>query len=419
MTIAVYSSPDLVEWRKEGLNILPIMQDYSTPYNAANQGFMEVCGVYSRTTGFWNLWFLNAARPYYISAAVSRTLGGPYEIVTWNTGISGTANLYLYFNVTADKLLLQYNGRADVYVCTIKDDFLTPEVCEVGSQNNSFGYIEGGGVFEHGGATFVMAGHGCCFCTLGSNGYVWRSNNGDLGNYSYIGNIVPVAPNGTSVTHAQQFGITPIYTTQGPVPMYIGIRFGQAPDFHKNHDPQFWYPIQFDESNNPLPVSWIDNFTLDLAPPPAPPPVPRPPPPWYKCSLSSSNKCFEVPANTSGSFEAADKCAEACPLPLCWIGGTWWGVPNTTGAHVEIVQTSINTTSAAVTISSQWWSTHTTGFVQRRGVVVVGPGGFCGEKECTGIISPLVDNGPLCSKISWYNGVWCNPSLDPRCGLDT
>jgi hypothetical protein len=134
MTIAVYSSADLVAWRKEGLNILPIMQDYATPYNAANQGFMEVCGVYSRATGFWNLWFLNAARPYYISTAVSRAVGGPYEIVTWNTGISGTADLYLYRNVTADTLLLQYNAGADVYVCTVKDDFLTVDACAVGSQ---------------------------------------------------------------------------------------------------------------------------------------------------------------------------------------------------------------------------------------------------------------------------------------------
>ena len=165
MTIAVYSSPDLVTWRKEGLNVLPIMQDYAVPYNAWNQGFMEVCGVYSRRTGFWNLWFLNAARPYYISTAVSRTVGGPYEIVNWNQGISGTADLYLYKNVTADTLLLQYNAGADVYVCTIKDDFLTPDSCEVGSQNNTFGYIEGGDVFQYGGSTFVMAGHGCCFCT--------------------------------------------------------------------------------------------------------------------------------------------------------------------------------------------------------------------------------------------------------------
>jgi hypothetical protein len=163
------------------------MQDYATPYNAANQGFMEVCGVYSRRTGFWSLWFLNAARPYYISTAVSRSVGGPYEIVNWNSGVAGTADLYLYHNVSADTLLLQYNAGADVFVCTVKDDFLTVDTCVVGSQRNPFGYIEGGGVFQWGESVFVMAGHGCCFCTLGSNGYVWRSDDGPLGNYSFVG----------------------------------------------------------------------------------------------------------------------------------------------------------------------------------------------------------------------------------------
>ena len=316
MTIAVYSSPDLVSWQKEGMNILPIMQDYKTDYNAANQGFMEVCGVYSRTTGFWNLWFLNAARPYYIATAVSRAVGGPYEIVNWNSGIDGTANLYLYHNVTADTLLLQYNAGADVFVCTIKEDFLTIDTCVVGSQNNQFGYIEGGGVFQHGDSTFVMAGHGCCFCTLGSNGYVWRSDSGPLGNYSYIGDIVPRSANKTAVTHAQMFGITPIYTTEGFTPLYIGIRFGQAPDGHKNHDPQYWYPFSFDRAGNPEPISWVDTFQLDLAPPKAPAPVPTPLAPWYKCSLSSSNQCFQVPANATGAFASAADCAAACPNTL-------------------------------------------------------------------------------------------------------
>ena len=416
MTIAVYSSPDLVTWRKEGLNILPIMQDYATNYNAAYQGFMEVCGVYSRTTGFWNLWFLNAARPYYIATAVSRAVGGPYELVSFTSGIAGTADLYLYLNVTSDTLLLQYNGGADAYVCTIKQDFLTVDKCEVGSQNNKFGYIEGGGVFQHGGSHFVMAGHGCCFCTLGSNSYVWRSDSGPLGNYTYLGDVVARNPDGSAVTHAQQFGITPIYTTQGYVPMYIGIRFGQAPDGHKNHDPQFWKPISFDAGNSPLPITWADNFTLDLAPPPAPAPVPPPPAPWYMCSFSSSNQCFEAPAGLPGAFASAAQCAANCPAPLCQLGGEWWGVPNTTGAHVEIAQAPINATAGAVTISSKWWPTSTTGVVRAGGVVSVGQGGFCASKECTGQINQLEAGGSPCGKISWSNGVWCSPAIDPLCG---
>jgi len=419
MTIAVYSSADLVAWRKEGLNILPIMQDYDTPYNAARGGFMEVCGVYSRTTGFWNLWFLNAARPYYIATAVSRAVGGPYEVVQWNGGIAGTADLYLYHNATADTLLLQYNAGADVFVCTVKDDFLTVDACVVGSQHNPFGYIEGGGVFEHGGSTFVMAGHGCCFCTLGSNGYVWRSDSGPLGNFSFVGDIIPVAPNGSAVTRAQQFGISPVYTTApgGFTAMYIGIRFGQAPDGHKNHDPQYWYPFTFDDAGNPETVTWLDSFTLDLQPPPAPPPVPPPPAAWYKCSLSSSNACFEVPANTLGAFAAAADCAAACPLPLCELSGTWFGVPNATGARVVIAQTPINASAAAVTISCpQYWRTNATGYVHAGGTLVVGTGGFCNQASCEGIITQLAPGGAsLCAKIAWYNGVWCNPAADARC----
>lgn len=416
MTIAVYSSADLMSWRKEGLNILPVMQDYSTPYNAANQAYFEVCGVFSRRTGFWNLWFLNGGKPYFIATAVSRVVGGPYELVTWNTGIAGTADMYLYFNVTEDKLLLQYNGHADAYVCTIKDDFLTVDTCTVGSANNPFGYIEGGGVFQYGNSTYVMAGHGCCFCTLGSNGYVWRSDNGPTGNYTYVGDIIPLAPNGTSTTHAQQFGITPIYTTDGYIPMYIGIRFGQAPDFHKNHDPQYWYPMQFDSVNgNPMNITCLDNFTVDLAPPSAPLPVPPPPAPWYKCSFSSSGLCFEVPPNTTGSFPSSVDCAAACPLPLCQLNGTWYGVPNSTGVSVAIEQTPINETTAAVTIICHEWPSNASGYVRAGGFVTVGRGGFCGINECSGVISQYSVGGSLCAKISWYNGIWCNPEIDPQC----
>ena len=145
------------------------------------------------------------------------------------------------------------------------------------------------------------------------------------------------------------------------------------------------------------------------------PSVPPPPAPWFKCSLSSSNACFEVPANTPGAFASPDACAAACPLPLCQLGGTWWGVPNSTGKFVRIAQTPVNSTTAEVAISSPFWATNTTGFT-RAGLVVVGPGGFCGERECTGAISQLQPGGGLCAKVTWSNGVWCNPAIDARCG---
>jgi hypothetical protein len=201
--------------------------------------------------------------------------------------------------------------------------------------------------------------------------------------------------------------------------MYIVIRFGQAPDGHKNHDPQYWYPLAFSAATgNPEAVSWVDSFTLDLAPPPAPPPVPAPPAPWYRCSLSSSAACFEVPAGTPGAFASASACGAACPLPLCQLAGTWWGVPNATGAHVTIAQTPLNASAAAVTISCpQHWASDAVGVVHAGGLVVVGTGGFCDRAACTGSISQLEAGGAsLCAKITWYNGVWCSPAADAACG---
>jgi hypothetical protein len=57
----------------------------------------------------------------------------------------------------------------------------------------------------------------------------------------------------------------------------------------------------------------------------------------------------------------------------------------------------------------------TTGVVRAGGTVVVGAGGFCGSPSCMGSISQLEPGGSACAKITWSNGVWCNPAADARC----
>jgi hypothetical protein len=164
-----------------------------------------------------------------------------------------------------------------------------------------------------------MAGFGCCFCTLGSNGYLWRSDGGAAGNFTLLGDFVPRNADRSSVTHAQQFSVTPIYTAGGIVPMFIGIRFGSAPDFRKDHDYQFWAPLTFNASTGRMDnVSWIDSFVLDLAPPPPPPPPPTPPAPWYACSFDAPGTCFEVPAGAPGASASAAACEASCvPEYVC------------------------------------------------------------------------------------------------------
>ena len=164
----------------------------------------------------------------------------------------------------------------------------------------------------HDGQTFVMAGYGCCFCPLGSNGFLWRSD-AVLGSYALLGDKVPRYPNGTSVTHAQQFSVTPVYTRGGGVvPMFIGIRFGSAPDRVKDHDFQYWFPLQFDASNDMLNVTWLDSFELDLEAPPPPPPPPAPPAPWFVCSFTALGACVEVPAGAPGAVATLGECQAAC-----------------------------------------------------------------------------------------------------------
>ena len=58
-TIAAWSSPDLVAWRKEGLNILPLATaNPASPLSSNYGAIFEPCGVYNRVTGFWMLFFL-------------------------------------------------------------------------------------------------------------------------------------------------------------------------------------------------------------------------------------------------------------------------------------------------------------------------------------------------------------------------
>lgn len=31
-------------------------------------------------------------------------------------------------------------------------------------------------IFQHNGDTYIMAGHGCFFCPLGNNGFLWKAD---------------------------------------------------------------------------------------------------------------------------------------------------------------------------------------------------------------------------------------------------
>ena len=126
------------------------------------------------------------------------------------------------------------------------------------------GFTEGGGIFERGGRWYVMAGHGCCFCDLGSNGYVWSTADPLRGPWEFQGDVIARQGN-QSVTKAQQFSVSGLLLGNGTVaPMFTGVRFGSAPDGNKQHDYQFWEAIAFGPSGEVLPLRWVDSWDVAL-----------------------------------------------------------------------------------------------------------------------------------------------------------
>ncbi len=237
-TIAAWSSPDLLTWRKEGLNILPLATaNPASPLSSNYGAIFEPCGVFNAKTNFWHLFFLRDG--YTLARAVARTAAGPFHVLEWAVPITGfdrVVDFYFWQEVNGS-LKMKHNGGGGESAMVLAEDYLsfTGASAIFGKE---LGYTEGGGIFTYGGKTYVMAGYGCCFCTLGSNGFLWGADS-VLGNYTLLGDFVPRNKDGSSVTHAQQFSVTPVYTASGVVPMMIGIRFGSAPDYVKSHDYQF------------------------------------------------------------------------------------------------------------------------------------------------------------------------------------
>jgi len=277
---------------------------------------------------------------------------------------------------------------------------------------------------------------------------------------------VPRYANHSSVTQAQQFSVTPVYTSAGIVPMFIGIRFGSAPDRRKDHDFQYWFPLSFDAATGVMRnVSWVDSFQLDLAAPAPPPPPPAPPVPWYVCSYTALGACVEVPAGAPGASPACacapqwgcapapGQCApvragtpganatragceracapvfvcsraapgtcEAAPAGSpggaptraaceaacveCDLAGAWVGAA--AGVRIAIAQTRVNASAGAVVVSTapEVWP-DATGWALPGTLEVTG--GWCGAGVCAGAVGPDA-RGAACGRVDWgADGVW-------------
>jgi len=279
-TFAVYSSPDLLNWTPLSFNIFPMMTDPKSKLNSTYVAYFEPCVLYNAKYDNYVLWF---DHPNTKGTAVSSSPIGPFATASWDVGLPAGSDAYFWTDDATGHTYVKHNGQATPslryahYVSQLNDEWdgilpgatsnaMLPPAVPIPPyyQGNWPDCTEGGGMFSYLKKWYVMAGTCCCFCAPGSNAWVWMSD-APLGPYTLTGDVI--AWNATSkhyMTDSQQFSVTPIDTTSGTIPMYIGQRFGSATDGLKCHDFQYWYPIQFQADGTVKQIPFVDQFTLEL-----------------------------------------------------------------------------------------------------------------------------------------------------------
>ena len=240
-TFAVYSSPDLTTWHLENDNLMPIMTVEGSPHSNTLNAYFEPCVLYSPSADHYALWFLNTNTK---AVAVSDSPIGPFESVTWDTGISQGSDSYFWVDEADGATYVKHNGPpppgsnlGSHYVSRLAPDLLSVAANATSGamsvpalpvppyfQGSWPECSEGGGMFSHGGRWFVMAGACCCFCAGGANAYVWASD-APLGPYTLQSDtgVMPWnATQGRYMSGAQQFSVAALPTSSGELPIYIG-----------------------------------------------------------------------------------------------------------------------------------------------------------------------------------------------------
>lgn len=176
-TFAVYSSPDLTTWHLESDDIFPIVSDPASPHSNTRNAYFEPCVLYSASADHYALWFLNTNTK---AVAVSDSPTGPFESVSWDSGLAQGSDSYFWVDDTVSPPVtyVKHNGppppgevRGAHYVSRLAPDLLsvlpnaTSDAMMVPAlpvppyyQGKWPECSEGGGMFHVNGTWVVMAG---------------------------------------------------------------------------------------------------------------------------------------------------------------------------------------------------------------------------------------------------------------------
>lgn len=306
MSLGVASSKDMVSWTLESYNIVPEMHDPATRWPATKYAwFMPTI---TRNATHYALW-------YYIDkfargVAVSESPTGPFSIVHDSVPNLQLGSDFFFWPGSDGRTYMKHNGgcgqgiqppKKGNGICVAR---LAPNMTDVDASSPLIDAPgEGGGIFERNGRWYIMQGHGCCFCWAGDDAQLWESTKGPFGPYITQNDIVNCSNAnhqgypGQGITSnltcggpgpggpcfgavgsqcvpgaakrgpgAQQFGVFPIPEAGNKTAfLFVGIRYGSAPDGNKCHEFQYWDTLKFDNEGHALPMTFQDTVALDLA----------------------------------------------------------------------------------------------------------------------------------------------------------
>eukprot|EP01090_Pellita_catalonica_P016055 TRINITY_DN4502_c0_g1_i1.p1 TRINITY_DN4502_c0_g1~~TRINITY_DN4502_c0_g1_i1.p1 ORF type:complete len:321 (-),score=22.84 TRINITY_DN4502_c0_g1_i1:40-1002(-) len=270
--ITLYSSKSLASgsWAYRGNLLPPKIRPSGTYYRPKV--------IYNAHTQKWVLWvnYLPEGKSFLASsylAATSSNLAGPYTVqsehIKTKYTLGGDFDIFVEDNV-AYLIYTSLEKNHQISIERLTPDYLASTFATSGLFGKS--PSEAPAMFKRNGVYFALFGHTCCFCEEGSGVGVYTSH-APLGPYEYHGDVGRYA-NDSTITHAQQNCVLRVPNNQadpleiGADPYYwiwIGNRWQSAPDHLKDHDFEYWYPMQFTDDKTIETFKWIDSFKLDIA----------------------------------------------------------------------------------------------------------------------------------------------------------
>ncbi|MFW5829907.1 MAG: family 43 glycosylhydrolase [Planctomycetota bacterium] len=275
--IVCYSSPDLLNWTNHDALFPPFPTGLTVAPDI----------LWNEQTRRYVLWFINGGN-YVVATAEQPT--GPFRIHTRQADIrhkdagcgdfalfqDADGSAYLIATLTFTKDRQQTDRRHCILIERLTDDYLGG----TGATSATLGSnCEAPVLFRKDDTYYALFDTTCCYCPDGTGIQVHTASD-PLGPYTYRGNVnrdldadprsipspgtEPGSGRPDATVPAQQRRVEWIQTIEGPVLLWIGDRWGSAPDGIKGHDATYWTPLAFEDDGMLAALRWRDSFTIRI-----------------------------------------------------------------------------------------------------------------------------------------------------------